>query len=210
MNNPYAPPSVNDGWNHGSAYPSEPPQTKIPKTFGVLSIIFASITLFFSLFGACGGMAGGTLAASLQRLPGQTSEQARAMAELVGNLYFWLGIQSLIFLVMSSWLLAVGIGQVKYRRWARNWTMIWGVAALIALVGVIAIAFLAVGPAYKNFFAHMAQFSPSGTVPTGAVTGMSSLFGASSAIMMLIFYAPYPILLLIFFAKPNVISAMDS
>jgi hypothetical protein len=60
LENPYAPPAAADSaWAPSNVPPSAPLiETSLPKTFGVLSIIFASLVLCFGLLSSCGGLVG--------------------------------------------------------------------------------------------------------------------------------------------------------
>jgi hypothetical protein len=210
--NPYSPPNAAQApYREPEQVPQNQPSTAIPKVFGILSIIFASMVLLFGLLGSCMGFAFRSLGNLGSSLPqsGQAGEQARIMMEYMGTIYFYIGIQSLAFAAMSAWLLTIGIGQLRYRRWARNHTIYWSIAAFVVLVAVVVFSFAFIGPAYQRMFEAMAKSAPSGALPSAFTGTMSGLVGGSTGITMLIFYAPYPILLLIYFTRPRVIAAMN-
>lgn len=213
MQNPYEPPAGGEqDWQPADAPVTGPPGsvTSVPKVFGVLSIIFASLVLLFSLIGACSSAFGRSMGSSFGSLGGQQAAQFKVMMQYMSSIYNYMLIQQLIFLLMSSALLAIGIGQVKYKRWARAWSVYWGWAALIALGVVLAISFFAVGPMYKEMFAAITKNVPSGSMPMAKLSsGMGSLMGGAMGVIYLIFYSPYPILMLLFFNKGNVKQAMD-
>ncbi|MCC6749174.1 MAG: hypothetical protein IT371_16045 [Deltaproteobacteria bacterium] len=212
--NPYAPPAASDtAWEPAPHSPDTPPlPTGAPKVFGVLSIVFGSIVLLGGLFGACGGLAGqsmtrmGRMGSSLR---GREAEAVRAMMDQIGSIYTVIGAQSLVFSAMSGLLLAIGIGQLRYRRWACRWSVYWGYAALAVLAGVIVLSLTVVGPAYARMIETLAKHSPSGAIPAGFSSGMASIFGGTSAILMIVFYAPYPILMLLFFNRDRIRAAMN-
>jgi hypothetical protein len=70
-------------------------------------------------------------------------------------------------------------------------------------------AFFLIGPAYQKLFESIARGSPTGALPSGLAGSMSTLFGGSSSLLAVFFYAPYPILLLIYFTREHVRAAMD-
>lgn len=214
MNNPYAPPAgAQQTWDPQGMPSDGPPGvvTAVPKVFGVLSITFASIQLLLSLFSACGSAFGRSLG-GMGNLPGATKQMPhmKVMFEHMATIYNYMLIQSLLFVVLSAMLLAIGIGQVKYRAWARAWTVYWALAAMVALVIILVISFAVVGPLYQKMFEAVAKASPSGAIPGALTNNMSALFGGSLGVVYLIFYSPYPILLLLFFTKPRVKQAMTN
>jgi hypothetical protein len=208
--NPYAPPAAAGEWVPISPPDAPPVASSAPKVFGVLSIIFASIVLLFGLLASCGGLAGGGIS-QMSKLPPSNPhmEEMKQALSYMGTIYMAIGIQGLILTVMSSLLLAIGIGQLRYRRWAGAWSVYWAGLALVALCGMIAISFLMIGPAYQKMFDTLARATPSGTIPTAFSGSMANIFGGTSGVMTALFYAPYPILLLIFFTRDHVRASMD-
>jgi hypothetical protein len=124
------------------------------------------------------------------------------------GVYNGLGIQGLILTVMSIWLLVIGVGQLRYRRWACRHAVLWGWSSFAALAAVVAISFLMVGPAYQRFFEAQAQARA--PLPAGAQSGLMSLiYGGSFGVSYLVGLAPYPILTLLFFSKARIRRAMS-
>lgn len=213
MNNPYAPPAgAEQTWDPQGPSDAGPPGvvSAVPKVFGVLSITFASIQLLLSLFSACGSAFGRSLGGMGNLANTAKVPHMKVMFEHMATIYNYMLIQSLLFVVLSAMLLAIGIGQLKYRAWARAWTVYWALAAMVALVIILAISFAVVGPLYQKMFEAVAKASPSGAIPGALTNNMSALFGGSLGVVYLIFYSPYPILLLLFFTKPRVKQAMDN
>ena len=211
--NPYAPPSAAAAaWVPGPALEHDPVPTKAPKVFGVLSIIFASVTLLFSMFMSCSLVA----APMVNKFsdfapPGRKNvPELKAVFALMSTVYTVIGVEGVVFLIMSALLLAIGIGQVKYRAWAGRWSVYWAGAALAVLAGFVALAFLFIGPTYQKFFEMMAHAAPSGALPSGMSSSLGSLMGGTSSVMMIFFYAPYPILLLAFFTRERVRGSMTN
>jgi hypothetical protein len=131
-----------------------------------------------------------------------------AMMSHLGTIYSALGIQGLVLAAMSGWLLALGIGQLRYRRWACRGSVYWGGAALAVLVGMLLLALLVIGPAYQAMFDDLARVSPSGSAPAAFTSNLGTIFGGGSGVVMAVFYAPYPILLLYYFSRERVRAVM--
>ena len=173
--------------------------TRAPRTFGILSIIFSSIVLFSSLFGVVGLMV-----PMLLRHAPPGNETDRAALEMISRMYVMMGAVSAILLVMSATLLALGIGQLRYRAWAAVWTVRWGIVAL----GTVVIMAILVSQMFSGgFMDAIAQKNPDAAVGARQVGHM---FGAVYAGMMVFFYSPYPILLIAFFTRPRVRAAMTA
>jgi hypothetical protein len=178
---------------------AQPTVTSAPKTFGLLSIIFSSLVLASSLFGTFGLF----VPALLARAPTQNTSDAETLHALSG-IYFTMGICSCIFLVMSALLLTLGIGQMRYRQWAAVWTPRWGIAALGALA-VMATLMISMG---RSTGAEMATVAQTGN--TAAAQNVGSAVGGIYAVMMVLFYAPYPIVLLVAFTRARIRAAMTA
>lgn len=215
MTNPYAPPESGDQPYRepapGMVEPVPGPRTAVPKVFGILSIIFGSLVLIFGLMTGCMGMAFDSISnlGQMAQTGTKAAEHTRVMMEYLGKIYFYMGIQGFAFAIMSAVLLTVGIGQLRYKQWARNWTMYWSIAALVMLVGTLVMSFAVIGPAYQAMFDAISRVGPSGTMPAGMGSKISGMVGGTSGVMMLVFYAPYPILQLIYFTRPRVVAAMQ-
>jgi len=208
--NPYAPPSpIGVEWT-GAAMEEPPVPSSAPKIFGILSIIFASIILFFSLFQSCSGLVAPVMSRVGEMAPSgdKKADELRQVMSGMATVYTAIGIQGLALLVMSALLLAIGIGQLRYREWAGRWSVYWAGAALVALAGMVALAFLLIGPAYQRMIEMAAHAAPTGALPSSMSSSLGSLFGGTFGGMMIFFYAPYPILLLIFFTRHGVRASM--
>ena len=183
------------------AYPPgavAPGRSKIPQVMGILSIVFGSLVGLYSLFGLFStelmmGMPSGPEAEEFDDIFGDFMEQARVPQLITG----------VLMVGMSAALIAIGIGQVKYRRWAAQASVLWGVAALVVLViiGVLQVTML--GPAFQAFFDEITAADPEAP----SLAGFGSVAGAFSLISLAI-YLPYPILMIVFFRKRPVVEAM--
>jgi hypothetical protein len=181
-----------------------------PKVFGVLSIIFSSIVLLGSTLGLLG-----TLATSALEGMGNMVNDADKAAEVklmvapLARVYQGLGLESLILFLMSVLLLAIGIGQLRYRAWARRWSVYWAVAGLACVVLLVAISMLIVSPAYADLLDGLSRIKPpNGEAPMPQMGALSGFVGGVFAIMAVIFYTPYPALMLLFFTREHVRASM--
>lgn len=193
--NPYAPPSEEGGGTRSIAPTAE---TVIPRVFGILSVIFSSITLVVVLFGMLIGFAAYRFktrahnapaearasSADLQRAeraeagqrPGAKKARARPtrLQDAAG------GTVAGAWLLGPPLLLIIGIGQLRYRRWARLFTLLWSGLMILAMVAFVVLG-AAGGSATDDLIA-------------------SAVFAIISSV--------YPMLMLIFFSRPNVAAAM--
>jgi hypothetical protein len=174
--------------------------TRVPRTFGILSIVFASMVLFSSLFGVIGLV----VPVMLRHAPPSGGAAEQQALEMMSRMYLMMGWVSAILLVMSATLLALGIGQLRYRAWAAVWTVRWGI---VALGCVVVMAILMSRMFSGGFFDMLAQKSPDAAVGARQVERM---FGAIYAGMTVLFYSPYPILLIAFFSRARVRAAMSA
>src|SRR5947209_6010974 len=156
--NPYAPPQSTD---QSGPPPLPPPlgtsSTSVPKVFGVMSIIFASIVGLGGLLFSCSLPAAGFMGAAGNGMSGEKAAEMAPMLQAMKSVYTGLGLQGVIFLAMSIWLLVLGIGQLRYRVWACRQSVTWGLAALIALGVMVVISLVLVGPAHTQMVEAMAH-----------------------------------------------------
>lgn len=195
----------------GSNRPPELRPSGVPKVFGVLSIVFSSLLLASGLMWGC-------LCVGTQVLDGFASEfsgngpdaeHAELIMTHMGEAYFWQGVQGIVLALVSAVLLPIGIGQVRYRRWARHWTIYWSWLALATLVGLIVLSFVVIAPAFREMLDAVADSSVSDAHPLVFPRGLGGVVGAGMSVTLLVFYAPYPILLLIYFTRDRVRAAMN-
>jgi hypothetical protein len=213
LRSPYEPPTA-DLAQQAVELPTVPPNERsgAPKVFGVLSIIFSSIMILCSGIGLLS-----IVASTLIQNAGALSPDAdksvdvNAMMQPLAKVYQGIGLQSAILFVMSVALLVIGIGQVRYRVWARRWSVYWGGAGLVCVAFLVAISMLIISPAYADFFESLSHVKPQeGQAPMPSMSGLSSVFGGTFAILSVIFYAPYPALMLLFFTRDHVRASMTT
>ena len=171
--------------------------TAAPRTFGILSIVFSSLVLVGSLF----GLVGLIVPVALKHAPPTRPEDAQALA-MLSSMYTCMGVISAILTVMSSALLALGIGQLRYRKWAAVWSVRWSIVALGALV-VMAILMTTM---MRSTFSGIGELSQSPNPEAAQQVG--SMIGIVYAAMMVLFYSPYPILMLVYFSRERIRAAM--
>lgn len=194
--NPYAPPAETGARSD----PSPPPggETVIPRVFGVLSIVFSSVVIFILALGIVVGFIAHRMKS---KAPDQVSAPAKGpvkiVAEVQGNapaqaktakrvsaarpLQEAAGVViGVAWLLGTPLLLLIGVGQLRYKRWARFASLAWSGAVLLALTAVVALVALS-----------------------------SAKQDELIALLFLnVFSSAYPMLLLIFFTRPRVALAM--
>jgi len=210
--NPYAPPA---SLSEPASLPRPAAaQSGAPRVFGILSIVFGSLMILGGLGQIASGLFTGAMGTMMDDIAGPDAgaelEQMRNAYAMLDSLMWVQVVQGLIFAGMSIWLLVVGIGQLRYRRWAALHSNYWGAAALISLVLICGLSIGVVGPAYQDFFDAMMQSMPADEAPPPPEMGglMGAVGGIGSAIGMILFYAPYPVLLLAFFSRPRIRASM--
>ena len=118
-NNPYAPPAeAPPGWAEVAALHDNPAPSRVPFVFGILSLVFSSITF----------LSGGLIAISLWAVKvfgGRAGADHWVAAMMSG--YF------LVITLMAVALFILGFGQLRFRPWARRPTLYWAALALLLL-----------------------------------------------------------------------------
>ena len=207
----YEPPAADLGHRSEVSALEPPERSGAPKVFGVLSIIFASLVLLSSSFGMLMTLATSAFAdvGSVAPDAAKTPDVAAAWEPMV-RIYRGIGLQSAILFAMSALLLAIGIGQLRYRAWARRWSVYWGVAGLVCVAAMVAISLLIISPAYAQFFEGLSQLKPQGEgqAQMPAMGPLAGIFGGTFAVLCVLFYGPYPALMLMFFTRDRVRASM--
>ncbi|HXU71645.1 MAG TPA: hypothetical protein VN947_20065 [Polyangia bacterium] len=178
--------------------------TAVPRTFGTLSIVFASLVLVSSVF----GMLSLVVPILASHAPPSAKPGDAEALELMSSMYLGIGIISCILAVMSGLLLALGIGQLRYRKWAALWSPRWAIVALGSLVVMAILMTRGMSSTMGGMFNAAADPGAKATLAAGKQVGTA--IGAVYASMMVLFYAPYPILLLVYFTRDRVRAAMTA
>jgi hypothetical protein len=179
---------------------------KTPVTLGVLSMVFggliaaySGLNLLFQTFSGSFMSSMGQLAASAPRKPGQpdpsvmlakTAEAAKAIAPytvalLIGKLLFSLA------------LIGIGYGLYKRLRWGRSGAIAWGALALIFLVAELIVTIGIVQPHMNAAVQEAFRAMPNGAPGAAMMQAMQGSQGVITVVVNLIFFAPFPVLLLI-------------
>lgn len=177
---------------------------KTPQTLGVLSMIFGSliavwsvITLGLSSFSSA--MMGNFAAmGNLPRRPGQPDPQQlmanmkTMMAQIAPYTY------SLILgrLLLSIALIIIGYALYKRQSRGRSAAIVWSVLALVFVGIEIAINVGIIQPRTMAMVQQMLADMPNGQAGNAMVGAMKGVQGAMTVIFSLVFYAPYPVVLL--------------
>src|SRR4029078_7927521 len=90
----------------------------------------------------------------------EKAAEVATMMQPVAKGYQGIGLQSAILFVMSALLLAIGIGQLRYRAWAQRWSVYWGAAGLACVGLMVAISLLIIARAYAQFFESLSHVKP--------------------------------------------------
>jgi hypothetical protein len=180
-----------------------------PKVFGVLSIIFSSVVLLGSALGLLGTLASSALAGAGNMVPdADKAAELNAMLAPMARVYQGLGLESLILFLMSVLLLAIGIGQLRYRAWARRWSVYWAVAGLACVVLLVVISMVIVSPAYAALLDALSRIKPPNGEQMPQLGALSGMVGGVFAVIAIILYTPYPALMLLFFTREHVRASM--
>lgn len=155
--------------------------------FGILNIVFGG----FGLVGGCCGIA----ALSLPSVSTSWLPIVRANALLYG----WFIFANSLGFIAAIALCAAGIGLLLLNEWARVLSIVYGVVAIImGIVGTI-MNFLFLVPALMSRASEM-QGPAAGRAMGAAIGGvMGGCFGLV-----------YPILLLVFMTRPQVVAAFKA
>jgi len=180
-----------------------------PKVFGVLSIIFSSVVLLGSALGLLGTLASSALAGAGNMVPdADKAAELNAMLAPMARVYQGLGLESLILFLMSVLLLAIGIGQLRYRAWARRWSVYWAVAGLACVVLLVVISMVIVSPAYADLLDALSRIKPPNGEQMPQLGALSGMVAGVFAVIAFILYTPYPALMLLFFTREHVRASM--
>ncbi|MBN8222116.1 MAG: hypothetical protein J0L53_14425 [Spirochaetes bacterium] len=182
------------------------PRSGIPKSMGILLIVFASIYLLGSLISAGAAFIGNSFVDSLPALKGmipKLEESGIKLEKLVAQLkpmYMIQAGQKLATAAISGFGLMAGIKLVQYTAQGLKLSVWWAISALAYLVVEIIVFFLFIQPTITKFFKTVAdQVAPLlGDEKAGLelMTGLAGSAGAGGVIAGAIFMAIFPVLML--------------
>ncbi len=187
-----------------------PRSTAAPKVYGILSIIFGAITVVVTLFSGC-------MAAMMKASPMGVARPGVSGGAAIGEAYarYFAAthtatiIQTILFIVFSIALLFIGIGQLRYRRWARSASLIWGVGALLGLAATVVVTRVIVSPATTALYDTLQQAYGAGSIEAKVQEMMRGMVsGSVMSVITVVLYAPYPLLLLLQFSRARMREAM--
>jgi hypothetical protein len=199
---PYRPPAHLDY--------TQPAQTedavRVPKVLGVFSIVFAIVTLvltslFLYVYTAFQGMNEADVEAEVEVSPTEDEdvfdEQMRLLGEAFDLEMGLIQASSIGLMVMSAALIVLGVGQRRYRRWARIGSLIWAGLGLGLIATAIAYSYAVVQPAWE-------------AILDGALTGDPEGRSADwTSVLKYVLFIPYPIVMILVCVGPRVSRAMS-
>jgi hypothetical protein len=163
-----------------------------PKVLGILSIVFGGIVILMTLVGLTMSGVG-----AFEQLPGVDMAAAQIYIDALEP---WATILMMSMIAMSGALVAIGIGQLKYQRWARTAAIGWSLLGFVIIIGLLLQHYLVTVPALEVFLGSLGG----GNEVTSMMRGLTG----ASGIVSVILYAPYPIIMLVLMRKPAVIESM--
>jgi hypothetical protein len=185
---------------------AEKPRSGIPKTMGVLLIIFASIYLLSSLFSSAAAFLGGSFMDALPGLKGaipKLEESGINLEKILAQLkpmYLMQGGEKLATAAISCFGLFAGIKLVQYSPAGLRLAMWWAISALGYLVLEIMIFFIFLQPMITKFFKTITdQVGPllgKDRAALDILMGIAGNSGAASVIGGALFMAIFPILMI--------------
>ena len=164
-----------------------------PRTLGTLSMVFGGIVAAFSLLNL---VAGNAFANMVDHSHIRKESWERYMSDIHGASM----AMAAVMLVMSASLFYIGMGQRGYQRWATRASVWWGIAAIVVLAAQLVVNLSVVVPAMDRLLDGMANQRLRDTMGAGMKVGV---FGG------LLFYLPYPIVMIVAFRKQANVDAMD-
>lgn len=167
--------------------------SKAPKVLGILSIVFGGVVVLLTLVGLSMSGAGSMRSLGLQTV--EAFERYAAAIEPSAS------ILMITMILMSVALIAIGIGQVGYRRWARSASIVWSAVGLVVLAALVVQHYVVVVPAFDTHVLGAFSDDPQ-------VAQFMSGATKSGGILSLVMYAPYPIILMMIMRRPGVVASM--
>jgi uncharacterized membrane protein YhaH (DUF805 family) len=179
---------------------------KTPVTLGVLCIVFGGVTALWKGFGLfLNSMSGstlkgfGALMAAAPRRPGQP-DPAVLMAksqEMVKQLAPYTNALLAVMLLFSIALIVIGVGLYKRQSWARSAAIGWSVLGLFYVLAEIVVQLTVIQPRTREMMKEMFASMPDAPAAGAMMQAVGSAQGAIVVVTALLFWTPFPIVLLI-------------
>ena len=186
---------VPSGTDAPIAAPAEP--SSIPRTMGILSIVFGGLVALSDLFNLAGGAA--FRGAFLPRMP-QGQQLPPHFLEVTQRIVPYQQTQEGVMLIMSLALLIIGIGLVKFREAARKAAVAWSIVAFPVLGFRAWMAETRIWPLEQQLLRDMPSImrsQPGANAPPFNVEQLTSTLAHGALFGSLAVLAIFPALLLI-------------
>jgi hypothetical protein len=188
-----------------------------PVVLGVLSIAFGSLQALFSAMGLAsqplsknilGGMGKAMSGLPGAKQPGQPDPAAmmEGMVKLTDELKPYTLLLGISMIILASALVVVGVLLYKRRARARPLALIWAVAALAYIPFQLYVQVAIVQPRTAEIMRQMMPANQPASAAMDMVTGMQ---GGIVVVTTLLFYTPFPILLLILMGRPKIKQVLE-
>jgi hypothetical protein len=173
---------------------------KTPTTLGVLSMVFGSLCLLYSLVGLAFATLGASfmssLAAQAKTMPARAGQpdpslMFNRLQELTKELAPYNDALLLGKIVFSAALIVIGYGLYKRRRWGRSGALAWSGLGLLYLAAEAIVRTGFIQPRVEAVMKEMMA-----NAPNLGGAGMMPAIGATTTVLAVLFYAPYPLVLL--------------
>ena len=165
-----------------------------PKVLGILSLVFGGIVVLLTLVGLTLSGAG-----ALDQLPGS---QRTSIDQYLSAIEPAATILMVAMIAMSVGLMVIGIGQLGYKRWARQAAIIWSFLGFLVVAGLVLHHYMSVVPAFTVFLDSLGDFAEMRQMLEGSTS--------AGGILSVVMYLPYPIVQLVLMRKPAVVAAMSN
>jgi hypothetical protein len=177
---------------------------KTPVVLGVLSMVFGGLVIVWSGFSMLSQRWSRDVMQDM-KLPHRAGQPDPAllmkrMAEETDKLAPILYTESGGMIALSLVLIVVGIGLYRRQGWARRAALIWAAAAIAFLPVRIYLQTSIVLPRIQA--ATHEVWSTSG-LPSTMMDSISSMQGVMTSVGLIVFYAPFPIILLLLMGRSS-------
>lgn len=182
--------------------PNQPQRSSLPKTLGILSMIFGGLVLLGSVASLLVGILMNVVV-RLQATSGGDSARLGGMLVHMRALYGAVGILGGVTIIPSAILMIVGRGLYQYKPWAIDWARYWSIGALCLIPVLVVLSFVLLGPAYGELFRALPRVSQAGReLARVNPQTLGRLMGGLSGAGYLLIYSPFPIILLVYGRNP--------